>query len=140
MIRKVLQKSWTIKAVRFSTQKELEEAATAANEAYHKMAHQFYATKSLDIDNYRKQLVWRSGNLGMLEMDYLIGKYAQTRLTDLSYTELEKYESDVLTIETPDLNKLVMMKEDEFGAYKFDDDNYLNDVRKFVQERPWIEK
>lgn len=73
----------------------------------------------------------------MLELDFLVGKFAVANLTTYSSEDLEKFERDILSIETPDLHRLVMMQPDEISKFDLDEDHYIHTVRDFIQKRPW---
>eukprot|EP01017_Pseudomicrothorax_dubius_P036331 TRINITY_DN5195_c0_g1_i2.p1 TRINITY_DN5195_c0_g1~~TRINITY_DN5195_c0_g1_i2.p1 ORF type:complete len:138 (+),score=26.82 TRINITY_DN5195_c0_g1_i2:100-513(+) len=90
-----------------------------------KTPHQAAAPKQTDLPSYQKSLIWRSSNLGMLELDLLVGTWAKKNIEGFSLEECRKYEEDVLAIETPDLykylveNKLPVEKEPKLAENKY---------------------
>ena len=64
-----------------------------------------YFTLESDIVLLRKQLNYRSNNLGMKELDLLVGRWAEIHLPGMTYEQLQEYNERVLTVETPDLYK-----------------------------------
>ena len=61
-----------------------------------------------NVASLRKQLLYRSKNLGMRELDLLIGTWAEHNLQSLTEGELQEFHSEVLKHETPDLVKKLM--------------------------------
>ena len=61
-----------------------------------------------NINSLRKQLLYRSRNLGMRELDLLIGTWAEHHIYNLSEPQLQEFHSQVLKHETPDLVKKLM--------------------------------
>jgi antitoxin CptB len=54
---------------------------------------------SFDLDERRKRILYRSWHRGMREMDLLMGKFADARISALSQAELDDFEA---LIEAPD--------------------------------------
>lgn len=54
------------------------------------------------IEDYRKQLIFRSWHRGTREMDLIMGSFADRNIQDFSNEELQLYE-DILQIPDPDL-------------------------------------
>ena len=92
-----------------------------------------YAVKPENLEDYQKQLKWRAGNLGMLEMDLLVGKWAKKHLSEYDWEGTEKFERQVLRLETPDLYNLVMIEEKFLGDYELEDDHFVFTLREFAQ-------
>lgn len=57
-----------------------------------------------NTDARRKGLSWRAKQRGWLELDWLVGTFAEKHLANLSEEELVKFE-EVLELENPDLFK-----------------------------------
>jgi len=56
------------------------------------------------IDVRRKQLIYRAGMRGWLELDVLVGNYARKHCMDMDAEQLEEF-NQILTMEIPDLFK-----------------------------------
>ncbi|KAL4475213.1 hypothetical protein ABPG72_018870 [Tetrahymena utriculariae] len=69
-------------------------------------ANQF--TIENDLENLKKQLTWRASNMGMRELDLLLGTFAKDKLKSFSKDELVQFNKDVLILETPVLNKILL--------------------------------
>lgn len=60
----------------------------------------------MELENKRKQLIFRSWHRGTREMDLIMGSFADHHIDDFSAEELTLYE-DVLQIPDPDLYEWV---------------------------------
>ena len=76
---------------RFCTSQNVEEFAKVSGQI----------NNSEDV--LKKKIIWRSGNLGMLELDVLVGKFAKRNIPNLTLPECKEYEQEVLSKETSDL-------------------------------------
>jgi succinate dehydrogenase flavin-adding protein (antitoxin of CptAB toxin-antitoxin module) len=70
-----------------------------------------YFTLDSSTNILRKQLLFRSKNLGMKELDLLVGRWATINLSNLDHETLEQFNTEVLSKETPNLNKILLSKE-----------------------------
>ena len=61
-----------------------------------------------DLASLRRSLIYRSGNLGMLELDIVIGKWAQQNIPNFTLEECKQYANEVISKETPDLYRLIL--------------------------------
>jgi succinate dehydrogenase flavin-adding protein (antitoxin of CptAB toxin-antitoxin module) len=61
-----------------------------------------------DISALRGQLLYRAKNLGIKELDLIIGSWATKYINTLTHEELLQFNDDVLMQETPDLQKKVL--------------------------------
>ena len=57
-----------------------------------------YFTLETDIVLLRKQLNYRSNNLGMKELDLLVGRWAELHLPDMTQEQLHQFNERVLTV------------------------------------------
>tara|TARA_B100001093_G_C26458702_1_gene855475 strand:+ start:258 stop:533 length:276 start_codon:yes stop_codon:yes gene_type:complete len=64
-----------------------------------------------NIENKRKQLIFRSNHRGTKEMDLIMGSYANANVPHFSEAELDDYES-LLRHNDPDLYNWLTAKED----------------------------
>lgn len=51
----------------------------------------------VDLDSRRKSILYRSSNLGMLELDLLVGKFAKNNFQNLSEEDCDAYETQILS-------------------------------------------
>lgn len=72
-----------------------------------------YFTLEHETEPLRKQLLFRSKNLGMKELDLLVGRWATLNFPKMNYEELQQFNQEVLSKETPDLNKMLLTKDGE---------------------------
>lgn len=70
-----------------------------------------YFTLEPDLEVLRKQLLFRSKNLGVKELDLLVGNWAKKNLQSMNDLELKQFNEEVLMKETPDLTKMLLTKE-----------------------------
>lgn len=117
---------------------EAKDAKLVANiEANYKKMHAIYDRRPQDIDTYRKMLVFRSKNLGMKELDLLIGTWAQTYLKNLDRKELERYEEEIIQMETPDLHKILSSSSKDFESENLPKEHFLSQIRAFGETPHW---
>ncbi len=96
-----------------------------------------YDRQPADVQDFRKQLAFRSRNLGMKELDLLVGKWAQTHLGALGREELQRFEQQVLSLETPDLYQLLTSPRSDFDALELPGSHFLQAVRSFSERADW---
>lgn len=122
----------------FGQAKQVSDDALTTNiEANYKKMYQIYDQKSADINTYRKMLIFRSKNLGMKELDLLIGTWAQRHINNLERKELERYEIEILHMETPDLYKILSSPSNDFKAEQLPADHFLAQIRSFGESPHW---
>ena len=72
----------------------------------------FWFSQSRPLENetsaLRKQLAFRANNLGVRELDLVIGHWAHTYLPKFGHSELLRFHTEVLQHETPELLKKVL--------------------------------
>jgi succinate dehydrogenase flavin-adding protein (antitoxin of CptAB toxin-antitoxin module) len=87
---------------------------------------------------YQKKLTWRAGNLGMKELDLAVGVYAKRYLRSFPVDECQRFESEILKMNTPDLWKMVLKMEDEAElAELIPATHYIHSIRTMLQEQDW---
>ena len=69
------------------------------------MSEEAQTTPSLDVR--RKRAAYRANYRGTKEMDWLMGKFAEARLTSMSLTELADFEH-LLSMPDPDLHQWIL--------------------------------
>ena len=79
-----------------TSQTELDEVPEVFREFRHK-----YSTKPTDIDAYRRQLMYRCGHIGTKELEIVLRDWLKLNQNKMSYSELEKFDEDILNIENP---------------------------------------
>ena len=67
-----------------------------------------YLTLEQDVDALRGQMLWRSKNLGVKELDLIVGSWAVNFLKNLNKDQLLEYNQQVINQETPDLTKKLL--------------------------------
>jgi succinate dehydrogenase flavin-adding protein (antitoxin of CptAB toxin-antitoxin module) len=67
-----------------------------------------YLTLEQDVDALRGQMLYRSKNLGVKELDLIVGSWALNFLKTLNYDQLVQYNKEVIQQETPDLTKKLL--------------------------------
>lgn len=106
-------------------------------ESNYKTMHAIYDKKPSNIQDYRKMLVYRSKNLGMKELDLLIGTWAEVNLKTLDRDQLNRYEEEIIQMETPDLHKILSSSPSEFAKEDLPEDHYLSQIRAFGERPGW---
>lgn len=131
MIRNFLKSSFR----KTHIQKKFSNSTTGMDvlieERFSKMLNN-YNKKPENEEDYKKQLQWRARNLGMKEMDILIGTWTRENLKNCSLEEALQFERDILTIETPDLFKLIFMTQDEISKLDIPNNHYLFVIRNYA--------
>lgn len=75
---------------------------------------------SVEIENLRRKLIFRSEHRGTKEMDLLLGSFARKYVPDFAEQELREYEA-FLTHNDPDLYNWITEKEvppEDVASYK----------------------
>ena len=71
----------------------------------------------------------------MLEIDLLVGRWAKTNLPNFSFVECEKYNKEILSIETPELFRLLLNNNS-----KFEKNSFLFKIYNEAKNTPFTEK
>lgn len=96
-----------------------------------------YMSMQDDLKTYQKKLIYRSGMLGMKELDLACGKWAKRHMFDLSREECERYEREILSMESPDLFFLLL--ESKIEVYEdFPKGHYLHVMKEFLEGKDWF--
>jgi succinate dehydrogenase flavin-adding protein (antitoxin of CptAB toxin-antitoxin module) len=114
-----------------------DDELTKQIENNYKKLYQAYDHKPKDIQTFRKQLIFRSKNLGMKELDLLIGKWAESNVQSLKEDELLRFESEVLHLETPDLYKMLTGTRRDFDELDYPKNHYLTLIKDFSERPDW---
>ena len=61
---------------------------------------------SSELDGVKKQILWRARQRGLLELDVIVGSFADKNLKTMTPKETEDFEK-ILSLESPDLYKLL---------------------------------
>lgn len=86
-----------------------------------------YAPLEQDISALRGQLIFRSKNLGMRELDLIVGSWALRTLPSYTYQQLLTYNKEVLNHETPELLKKIL------GQLPIaQNEQLINDIRAYA--------
>lgn len=86
-------------------------------------------TSLADLPSLRRSLIYRSSNLGMLELDIVIGRWAKQNIPNLSTDQCRQYAEEVLSNETPDLYRMIL------GADETPDsnpDHFINTIKRAI--------
>lgn len=120
----------------FSVHQDAPGMEVIIEENFQKMIKD-YDNKPESLEDYQKQLLWRSRNLGMLEMDLLIGKWCRQNIHTLDLEETQRLEREIFRVETPDLHRLMMMEPEEIAEYELPDDHFMFTIREFAKNPEW---
>jgi antitoxin CptB len=63
-----------------------------------------------DVESRRRRAAFRATHRGTKEMDWLIGRFAQARLSAMEVDELSQFET-FITLPDPDLRDMIMYPE-----------------------------
>lgn len=134
MIRKILRQN-LFRVRSFSNSAETDYKSNLSMN-YSKLVDN-YTTRPDDLFAYKKQLVSRSNGWGMIGLDNACGKWANKHIYEMSREECERYEKEILSMESLDLSILLLESKDM--AYEdFPKGHYLHAIKDFVLEKGWI--
>lgn len=88
-------------------------------------------TNNKSIEELKKELLWRSKQRGILELDLLIGTYCNQHIHSWNNNQLQQFER-ILDIESPDLLQIVLKKQDIPDELKGD---VLDDIMKYTHQQ-----
>ena len=86
-------------------------------------------TETKDLDSLRKSLIYRSHNLGMLELDIIVGKWAKEHVPSFTEEECKNYASEVLSMETPTLYSVFLGEQKHIEE---DSDHYVKLIKQSI--------
>ena len=87
----------------FSKAEEADEVPEVFREFRHK-----YSSKPKDIDAYRRQIFYRCGHIGTKELEIVLRDWLRLNQETMSYEDLEQFDSDILDIENPQLQRYLV--------------------------------
>lgn len=114
-----------------------DETLASQIEKNYKELYKVYDQRPSCINTYKKQLIFRSRNLGMKELDLLVGTWAAKHVPDLSYSECTRFEEEVLHMETPDLSQILTEKVNDFDHWNFPKQHFLAKIKVFSDNPNW---
>lgn len=90
-----------------------------------------YFHLSTSTPSLQRQLIFRCSNLGMLELDLILGSWARKRIPNLNHSELFKFNEEILSLETPEiyLKVLGVKKNDSPGEFEKELRNYAQNYK-----------
>lgn len=68
------------------------------------------SSEFLDVSTFRKKILWRSGHLGMRELDKIVGDWAEKHVESMSVEHCQQFEEEVLSLESVDLYEFLTDK------------------------------
>ena len=66
-----------------------------------------------DIENLRKEILFRSWHRGTKEMDLILGEFANNNVSNMDLDDLNKFQ-EFLNLSDPDLYKWIVAEDDSF--------------------------
>ena len=81
-------------------QEDEQEEGHFVPEIFRQNRHK-YSQKPTEVDGYRKQIVYRAGHIGTMELEVVLRDWLALNVAKMSYEELEQFDQDVLDIENP---------------------------------------
>lgn len=85
---------------------------------FYGLSRRFLSVVAMDIDARRRMLTRRSHQRGMLELDLLLGPWADQSVQHFNEVELTKFE-ELLKVETPELLKMCLGQLDITPVFLF---------------------
>ena len=67
-----------------------------------------YSAKPIEIDAYKRQLFDRCTHIGTKELEIVLGDWLKLNMHKLNYQDLEEFDSDVLDVENPQLQRYLV--------------------------------
>lgn len=89
-----------------------------------------YFEMAIDLSALRKQLIFRSGNLGMLELDLVVGSWAREKIPTMDRQECLDYNKEVLELETPNIYRKILGTEKN----SLENKGYIRDLKIYAEE------
>lgn len=74
----------------------------------------------------------RCTNLGMKELDIILGKWSQQYVPILSYEQLNQFEAEILDLDTIDLYNLLLQVKVEEELRPLEKLKYVQEIRNFA--------
>merc|ERR1711879_683029 len=88
--------------------------------------------------NVSKAIDLESKNLGMKELDLACGVWAKRNMHTLPHEECQRFEREILDLETPVLYKLILEIVDENKLDEFvGKDHFVHLIRDMLKEKDW---
>ncbi|KRX03356.1 Flavinator of succinate dehydrogenase [Pseudocohnilembus persalinus] len=69
-------------------------------------------TMEQDIDALRRQIYFRANNMGMKELDLIVGTWIKKNVNNMNMEELQQFHREILEYETPLLTKIILGQEE----------------------------
>merc|ERR1711918_311161 len=92
-----------------------------------------YSAKPTDVEAYRRQIKYRCGHIGTKELEIVLKDYLAMYGDAMTYEELEQFDSEVLDIENPQLQRYLMNGEELLPEHK--DMYYITALVDYVEAR-----
>ena len=91
-----------------------------------------YSNKPTEINGYRKQIYYRCGHIGTKELEIVLVDWLTMNTNNMTYSDLEQFDADVLDIENPQLQRYLMNGDPLLEEH---DNKYMNILCKYVEDR-----
>ena len=92
----------------------------------------FRSSRATNIEDYKKQLIYRGGRVGQKELEMIINEYLIVNMDNMKYEELVKFEEEVLMSDNMILFNYILGVKDVKGI---DKGSYLVAVKEFAKQR-----
>ena len=91
-----------------------------------------YSAKPEDINAYRRQIAYRCGHIGTKELEIVLKDYLTINSAKMTYADLEEFDSHVLDLENPQLQRYLMNGDDILPEH---DKKYMRILVDYVEAR-----
>lgn len=100
--------------------------------------NQWSSSVPKSAESYKKELLWRSKQRGILELDLLVGTYAKNNIDKWSDSDIHDFEK-LLQLESPDLLQILLHKQSIPSAI---DSTVLQQLITYTHQhkKPWSAK
>jgi succinate dehydrogenase flavin-adding protein (antitoxin of CptAB toxin-antitoxin module) len=84
------------------------------------------------LEAYRRQIIYRVGHIGTKELEIILRDYMTLYGKQMTYSELEQFDSEILDIENPSLQRYLVNQEQVEPEHNT---KYVRDLVLYVQNR-----
>ncbi|CAD8074670.1 unnamed protein product [Paramecium sonneborni] len=85
-----------------------------------------------DLHSYQKMLMHRCTNLGMKELDIILGRWSQEFVPKMNYEELNQMESEILDLDTIDIYNLLLQVKVAEELKPLEELKYVQEIRNYA--------
>eukprot|EP00347_Sterkiella_histriomuscorum_P022371 403330721 len=108
------------------------EVVDVVPEVFREHRHK-YSEKPQDVDAYKRQVMYRCSHIGTKELEIILHDWLKLNLKELNYQDMEQFDSDILDIENPQLQRYFVNGDGILDEHK--NKKYVKVVQDYVERR-----